>query len=53
MPKQTKGRKPDLIVKLPAEMSFEDAVRHVLKAGPAPKAKPRAKKKRPGSKNPH
>jgi hypothetical protein len=29
-------------VKLPREMTFEDAVRHVLKAGPMPK-KPKGK----------
>ena len=32
-------RQPDLVVKLPRPMSFEEAVKHVLKAGPAPKPK--------------
>jgi hypothetical protein len=43
-PKPSKGRpKSDIIVKLPHEMSFEDAVRHVLKAPALPK-KPRRKR---------
>jgi hypothetical protein len=40
-------RKTDLTVKLPSRMSFEDAVRHVLKAGPMPK-KPKGKKAKGG-----
>ena len=40
-------KRNDLIVKLPQKgMSFEDVVRHVLKAGPMPKEKAaRAKSK--------
>jgi hypothetical protein len=38
----TKPRSNGPIVKLPRPMTFEDAVRHVLKAGPMPKG-PKAK----------
>lgn len=34
---QKRRRKNEALVKLPHKMSFEDAVKHVLKAGPMPK----------------
>lgn len=46
MAKSSKRKQSEIAVKLPRGMSFEDAVRHVLKAGPAPKPKRKRSSKR-------